>query len=134
MAVRARITTKGMEETLEALVQAGRDIDALASQGLDAAGNVLLAGMQKRVPRDTGNLHDSLSVAGPFRDGNYHYVAVGLNADVDAETARYGTAQEYGWGPDHPGQPFIRPAVDEDMSKARRALLDTLKSGLGGGA
>lgn len=133
MPLKTKFSTKGMEETLEQLAQHGRDVDRAVASGLAAGGQVLLDGMQRRVPRDTENLAHNLTMDGPHQDGNYHYVTIGLNKGVDAETARYGAAQEYGWGPDHPGQPYIRPAVDEDTSKARRAMLNTLKHELEGG-
>jgi hypothetical protein len=62
-------------------------------------------------------------------------VTVGLSKDADAETARYGGAQEFGWGPDHPAQPYIRPAIDEDMKTAKAAMKEIfnyfLKTGKG---
>lgn len=126
MAVRAKITTKGFEETLEALAQMGRNIDPIVDQALGAGGNVLLEGMQRRVPKDTLNLHDHLALEGPIQDGNYHYILVGMARDTDAKTARYGNAQEYGTS-SMAAQPYIRPTIDEDMRKARREMIDVLK-------
>ena len=94
----------------------------MADQALEAGGDVLLAGMDERVPKDTGNLASKLNRSEPEQDGNFHSVTIGLSSDTDAETARYGGAQEFGWGPDHPAQPYIRPAIDEDMKTARAAM------------
>lgn len=77
--------------------------------------------MARRVPKDTGNLHDSLAVEGPFSEGNWHYVMVGLSSGADGETARYGNAQEFG-SSSMAAQPFVRPTLDSDMSKARQAM------------
>lgn len=120
MPIKTRITTQGFSEYLERLAKAGRDIDAVSDEALREGGEILLNGMRTRVPIDTHNLQQSLAVDGPKQDGNFHYVEVGL-VNADAETARYGTAQEYGWS-DHAGQPYIRPTLDGDMAKARSEM------------
>ncbi len=121
MPVRYKLETKGLSEYLEKLAQAKEDVDRIADQALEAGGDVLLQGMDQRVPKLTGNLRSKLKRSEPTRDGNFHSVTVGLGADTDAETLRYGGAQEYGWG-GHPAQPYIRPAIDEDMKKARSVM------------
>jgi HK97 gp10 family phage protein len=126
MAVRAKITTTGLEETLEALANMGRDVDIMVDQALEAGGGVLLEGMQRRVPKDTRNLEKHLALEGPIQDGNYHYILVGMERGIDAETARYGNSQEYGTS-SMAAQPYIRPTIDEDLRKARREMLDVLK-------
>lgn len=117
---------KGLEEYLERLVQMGKDVDAAAAKALEAGGDVLLAGMKRRVPKDTHNLEQHLVRTEPVRDGNYTYVEVGISKDADAETARYGTAQEYGTS-SMAAQPYIRPTVDSDAGKARAAMREVLK-------
>jgi HK97 gp10 family phage protein len=131
MSVRYKLETKGFSEYYERLVQAGQDIDPVADEMLAAGGDVLLAGMDRRVPRDTGNLAAHLERSVPQQDGNFHSVEIGLSKDTDAETARYGGAQEYGWS-DHPAQPYIRPAIDEDMRSARAVEKAVLERFLGG--
>lgn len=130
MAVKAQISTKGFEEWLERVAQAGRDVDRVTDEALEEGGEVLLDGMLERVPRLTGNLARNLSVDGPHQDGNYHYILVGLNQGVDAETSRYGTVQEYG-SANTPAQPYIRPTLDNDLSKARAAMRAVFKKELG---
>ena len=130
MAVRAKITTKGFTEALEVLAEMGRDVSPIIDEALEAGGGVLLDGMQRRAPKDTGNLHDKLALEGPKQDGNYHFVRVGMASDIDAETARYGTAQEYGTA-NRAAQPYIRPTIDEDMKAARRKMLAVLKQEAG---
>lgn len=124
MPVRYKLETKGFSEYLERLHEAGEDIDRIADQSLEAGGDILLQGMDQRVPKDTGNLQAHLVRSESVQDGNFHTVTVGLGKDTPAKTLRYGGAQEYGWGPDHPAQPYIRPAIDEDMKRAK----DTMRS------
>jgi HK97 gp10 family phage protein len=121
MATRVKLDTKGFAEYLEKITQAGQDVDAAAAKALDAGGDILLAGMVRRVPKDTHNLERHLNIDGPNRDGNFHYILVGLARGLDADTARYGNAQEYGTSSMGAKQ-YIRPALDEDMSKARKAM------------
>ncbi len=121
MAVRAKMDLKGFDEYLENIARAGQAIDPVASRAVEAGGEVLLSGMQSRAPKDTHNLEHSLKVDGPHQDGNLHYVEVGLPRGTDAETARYGNAQEYGTS-SMAAQPYVRPTLDSDMSKARKAM------------
>jgi HK97 gp10 family phage protein len=121
MVVKSRITTKGFEEYLEAIAKAGQNIDAIADEALLAGGEVLLEGMDRRVPKDTHNLEKHLALIGPVQDGNLHYVEVGIPPTTDANTARYGNVQEYG-SANTPAQPYIRPSLDHDMGKARARM------------
>lgn len=122
MATKATLTTKGMSEALDALAQAGTDIDALVDRMLTAGATVLLDGMRRRVPKDTGNLERKLGIDGPNMDGNAHYITVGMDKGIDDETARYGNAQEYGTS-SMAAQPYIRPTIDADLGAARKAML-----------
>ncbi len=126
MPVRSRITTKGFAEYLEKLARSGKDIDRVSAQALEAGGEILLRGMRRRVPKDTHNLEDHLVSAGPYQEGNFVYVEVGLEKDTDADTARYGNVQEYG-SAHTPAQPYVRPALDEDMKEARGAMRDVFE-------
>jgi HK97 gp10 family phage protein len=123
MTTRATLTTKGVAETLDALAQAGQDVDATVDRMLQAGGGVLLDGMKTRVPKDTHNLESKLALDGPHQDGNLHYVQVGMEPGIDADTARYGNAQEYGTSV-MAAQPYVRPTVDNDLGKARRAMIE----------
>jgi HK97 gp10 family phage protein len=132
MATWVKLSTKGFEEYLENLARAGKDIDAIADHALAAGGEVLLAGMKRRVPvgkapddPHPGNLKRTLRIDGPHRDGNFHYILVGL-VNANADTARYGTAQEYGTAR-MAAQPYIRPTIDEDKGKAGKAMLEVFK-------
>lgn len=127
MTVRASLTTKGLEEWLEALVQAGKDVDASADRALEAGAGVALDGMQKRVAVLTGNLQAHIQASAPQQDGNFHSVDVGLLRGVDAETARYGNVQEFG-SANMPAHPYIRPAMDEDKRAILAAERESLKA------
>jgi HK97 gp10 family phage protein len=118
---RTKLTTKGFEEYLEAIAQAGKDVDTVTNEALTAGGAILVDGMQRRVPKDTHNLEQHLTCTNPVQDGNYHYVEVGISKDADATTHRYGNVQEFG-SAHTPAQPYFRPTFDEDMSKARAAM------------
>lgn len=120
MASRVKVSTKGLAESLDALAQLGKNIDAIIPRALLAGGEVLKDGMKRRVPKDTHNLEDHIVIDGPHQDGNFHYIEVGV-IGADADTARYGNAQEYGTS-SMPAQPYIRPTVDEDKGKASKAM------------
>jgi len=131
MPIKSRLTTKGFEEYLERIARAGKDIDVIADQALTAGGEILLDGMHRRVPKDSGNLDAHLELMGPVQDGNFHYIDVGLGKGTDADTARYGNVQEFG-SATTPAQPYVRPTLDSDMGKARRAMREVfMESGLG---
>src|SRR5574340_777252 len=120
MTTRAKITTKGFEEYLEKLAAAGRDVDDSIHQALDAGADVGVAGMKKRVPKDTHNLEQHIKKTEVKQNGNYSYIEIGV-LDADAETSRYGNAQEYGTS-SMPAQPYIRPTMAEDAGKIRTAM------------
>ena len=120
MPIRIKLSTKGLEDSLEGLVAKGKDIDRAAGTALLAGGEILLDGMKKRVPKDTRNLEANLVISGPKQDGNFHTIEVGL-IGADAETARYGNAQEYGTS-SMAAQPYIRPTADKDKGKAAKAM------------
>src|SRR5512136_2961311 len=96
MPVRGIFTVKGLDEWLEALAQAGQDVDASVDRALEAGAQVALDSMQRRVAVLTGNLKDSLAAGAPQQDGNFHSVEVGLLKGTERDTARYGNVQEFG--------------------------------------
>lgn len=120
MTTRVKLTTKGFEPFMEQIAKLGKNLDAVVDRALEAGAEVLLDGMQRRVPKDTHNLEEHLKVDGPHQEGNYHYITIGL-MDADAETARYGNAQEYGTS-SMAAQPYIRPTLDSDKRKAGAAM------------
>jgi len=126
MTVRVIWKLDGMDQYLEAIAKAGMDVDAAADRAVIAAGTVLLSGMQRRVHKLTGNLESNLECTAPQVNGNFHYVVVGIRQGADANTVRYGNAQEYG-SIKNPVNSYIRATFDEDGSKARAAERESLK-------
>lgn len=127
--MKARITTQGFAEYLDALAKAGRDIDGITDDALASGGEVLLEGMQRRAPVlkipdprfRAGDLRDALRCTEPQKDGNYHYVEIGLLKGTERRIIIYGVVQEFGSSSVSP-QPYFRPTLDEDMTKARNAM------------
>jgi len=124
MTTRAKITTKGFEEYLEKLALAGWDVDQSIHKALDAGADVVVAGMQRRVAKDTHNLESHIKKTEVKQDGNYSYIEIGV-MNADAETSRYGNAQEYGTS-SMPPQPYIRPTMNEDATKIKKAMKESL--------
>ena len=128
MTTYAKLQLKGLEDYLEAIQQAGLDIDAASQRALRKGGAVLEAEMDRLVPVDLGNLKANIEIVGPFQEGNFSYVDVGV-IHADAETAIYGNVQEYGSPSKHiNAQPYIRPAIDGKASAVKRAIRDSLKA------
>jgi len=132
MAIRVKLDTKGFDEYVEALIRAGKAVDETAQEALQAGAEVLLAGMQRRAPRDTGNLAEHLSISGPHQDlvEGHHWAYIGLNRGIERRLAIYATAQEYGTVK-MPPHPFIRPAIAEDGKRARAAMRAVFKERMG---
>jgi HK97 gp10 family phage protein len=127
MPIKTRLETRGFEEYLEALAKAGQDIDAISDEALAAGGKILIEGMQRRVPKKTMNLMNHIKATPPQRDGNVHYIDVGLVHGTDADTARYAGAQEYGTS-DMSANPYIRPTFDADMRAARLRMREIFEA------
>ena len=124
MATTGKLSLKGLDEYLERLAAAGRDVDLAAAKALAAGADVALAGMRERVAVLTGDLQDNLKSTEPMQDGNYVYVKVGL-ISADPEISRYGNAQEFGTS-SMPAHPYVRPTFDEDKGPIRAAIKRSL--------
>lgn len=130
MTTKAYFSVKGLGEYMEAIQKAGKDIDAAAQRALTAGAPILQGEMQDLVPFDTGDLSDHIQIDGPHQEGNFSYIEVGV-VTADAETARKGNAQEYGWssgGKFHPGKSYIRPAIDRKRALVLRTIRESLKA------
>lgn len=128
MATKTYISTKGFEEYLERIVAAGKDVDEAAFHACQAGAEVAKKGMVVRVAKDTMNLQDHIQIDGPHQEGNYSFVEVGIinkKDFTDANTARYGNAQEYGTS-SMPAQPYIRPTMSGDKRKILQAIKASL--------
>ena len=120
--MKSTLTTKGFDEYLERLTQAGADIDTISDKALLAGAEILLAGMEKRAPKESGHLVNRISIIGPTRDGNYHSIKIGL-FNIDRAKELYFFYQENG-SARNKAHPYLRPTFDEDMSKAKKAMKD----------
>lgn len=118
--MKAVLTTKGFEEYLEKLGQAGLNIDEIADEALAAGGQVLFEGMRRRAPVASGHLKRRIEVTEPSGDGHYHWIRVGI-FNVDRKREVYFFYREHG-SPRAAAHPYIRPTFDEDMRKARLAM------------
>lgn len=112
---------KGLYQLMDDLQQAGVDVDLVADEMLTVGSGVILKGMKQRVPKLTHNLEHKLEVSAVQREGNRHFVLIGLVPGVDADTARYGNVREFG-SAKLPAQPYVRPSFDEDGSEAFREM------------
>lgn len=124
MTTQGKFTLNGVGAYLEELVRLGKDIDEVAQEVVLEAGQTIQADMQNFVPVDTGNLHDHIQIDGPHRDGNFHFVEVGVIHDAaftDAKTAIYGNVIEYGSSSVN-AQPYIRPALAKNRTIMRKTL------------
>jgi len=126
--MKAHFDMKGMAQYLEEIQQAGLDIDAAAQRALLKGAIVLHTEMQVLVPVDEGDLKANIKIVGPFQDGNFSYVEVGL-IDAPKEIAIYGTVQEFGSPSKNiPAQPYFRPSFDRKKALAMRAIRESLKA------
>jgi len=130
MTTQTSLSTKGFEEYLERIARAGINIDDSADKALLAGGEEIQEEMLRHVPQFTMNLAKHIQIKGPIRDGNYHFVEVGVIHDAaftDANTARYGNAQEYG-SVKNVAHPYIRPGMKIGKSAATKAMKESLKA------
>lgn len=126
MVTKATLTLKGLDEYLEELAKAGRDIDEASQRALMAGATELLPDMLARVPVDSGDLKSRLRIAGPFQNVNFNFVRVGLIMP-DKDTAIKGNVMEYGAPSKNiRAQPYLRPAIDAK----RRAVMRRIRASL----
>ena len=132
MVVRTSFDLRGLDEYLDAVARAGNDVDEAVAEALDESAEILLTEMKVRVPKDTRNLERHLEKTETKRDGNFTFVEVGLGAETypDADTARYGNAQEYGYrrgGTFYQPQSYIRTSWDKKKSLVFRRQRESLQ-------
>ena len=128
MSTQTIFSSKGFEEYLENINQAGEAVDPAAERAVMAGAGVAQTGMQRRVRKDSHNLEKHIQIKGPQRDGNFIFAEVGVIHDkafTDAETARYGNANEFGTS-SMSAQPYIRPTMRNDKGGIRTAEKESL--------
>ena len=129
MTTRASFDLKGMNKYLEDIQKAGVDIDLAAAGALMEGAEPLHVEMKDLVPFDTGDLSSHIQIKGPTREGNITFIEVGV-INADANTAKKGNAQEYGWisgGKFHKGKSYIRAAIASKKSAVMKAIRESLK-------
>jgi HK97 gp10 family phage protein len=126
MSTTGKLSLNGLSKYLEELARAGKDVDAAARDALPVGGAPIVQEMQTLVPKDTHNLEEKIGVDGPYQDGNFIYVNVGVITD-DKETAIYGNVQEFG-SSSVAAQPYVRPSFRSRKGAAMKAMKDFLKS------
>jgi hypothetical protein len=121
----------GLEGYLEELVKAGKDVDRVAEEGLEKGADVLTAGMIRRAPYQ--HIRSVIRKSGMGKDGNKHYVYVGVLRGTSAEDARIAAVWEFGGPGSNAGHgkrlhraitahPYIRPTLRQDAKKARTEI------------
>ena len=126
MPVRGVFQLKGLEEYLENIQQAGQDVDVVAADAVQAAGDIFHDAVKANAEphRKTGEMENAIYETEPARNGNYTFVEVGVdkNDTVDHELyVEYGTAKAA-------PHPFFRPAIDSTRNKARAAMRAVFKA------
>jgi HK97 gp10 family phage protein len=123
---KSKLDLSGFEEYLTKIANAGKDVDEICVEALNAGGQIIYDGMVVRAPNDTGYLEHRIEIKPAVSDGNFHYVEIGL-FNIDREHELYFFYQENG-SPKNKPHPFIRPAFDEDMKRARAKMKEILKN------
>jgi HK97 gp10 family phage protein len=109
-----------LKRALTALAGAA-DAGTLVAAG-QAGADVLLAGMQRRVPVDTGELRDSLEIELASKADDT--VTFAIQSDSDhAEAVERGTRFQH-------AQPYMRPTVDEDEEAVFAAVETAIRAAI----
>lgn len=119
MPVRGVFQLKGLDEFLEAIQQAGHDVDVVAAEAVEAGGEIFFNAVDANAKpfRDSGDMENTISRTEPQRDGNYTFVEVAVDpaGEIPYETfVEYGTSSMAAKG-------FFRAAIDHNRAKVRAA-------------
>jgi len=120
----------GFEDYVADLVNAGIKINQVSREALAEASDILLAEMRARVPIDSGNLLDHITVKVPSAEGNYNYREIGIIYDLDytdKKTSIQARAVEFG-SVYMAAQSFIRPAIRSKRSVITNLIRNRLKA------
>ncbi len=134
-ALGADFYVSGLDELLEKIKNAGDSIDDAVSDAVKEAAPILMESQKDGAARHrkgagkygTDAVYDALEIDKVCTEGNYKYISVGIDIKKHPE-AKHAVFQEYGDGhsPEFP-DPFIRPSVDENRSKIKSVIKNTLK-------
>lgn len=130
MAGDVTVTFKGLSDLDHALRQLPEEMQAAPVRAaLKAGARVIQDGMQRRAPRDPNVVAPTLAedIGITTRVSNKKSEAYALIGP--SKRVFYGTFQELGTS-NHPAQPFMRPALDEDGQIAVSAMANELRRAL----
>lgn len=96
-----------------------------------AAADLVLADARRRVPIDTGALRDSLEIKTEKRRKNTKITYQIRSKGVSQGGVRYAFAVENGVK-GQKAQPFLRPAIDENRTKIRQVINQSIVDALRG--
>lgn len=99
-------------------------------KALEAGEEILLKEMRKNVPKDTGDLHDSLDEIRKSGNGLNRKAIVGIKSD-DRDIVERGYYQEYGTKL-YNGKKWMKKSSQNSKSEAIQAVANSLKEDLKG--
>ena len=127
--MKSSFNVSGLENYLEVLQNAEKDINLVAREALGEAAQIIQSAMLSRVPFDTGNLKNHIKIKTPSREGNYNYVEIGIIHDAaftDKKTAIYARVIEFG-SATVAARPYIRPAISSKRAAVTNLIRERLK-------
>jgi HK97 gp10 family phage protein len=126
--MRSSFQVTGIEEYIETLEKASKDVNKVSREALADAGKDLLAAMRSRCRVD--KLLPYIQIFTPSVEGDFNYVAVGFIHDLaytPKETAILANVIEFG-SVHNAAMPFIRPAVSAVRASVNRLIAARLKA------
>lgn len=115
----------GLDQYLEKLEAAGRDVDQSAQVALGEAAPIITEEMHRLLKESsekwTGGADATIFQDPPAQDGNYNYVRIGVHASKDPAGfyKEFGTARQA-------AEPFFRPAMRNMRSLWRNEVKEVL--------
>jgi HK97 gp10 family phage protein len=126
---------KGLDDLLNKIEMAGKNIDDAAADAVQQAATVLLEAQKEGAARHrkgagkygTDAVYDAIESGHVFREANFTSIQIGIDLKKHPEAA-HAVFQEYGDGhsPEFP-DPFIRPSVDMNRSRVKSVMRAVLK-------
>jgi len=95
MPTKVTLTLDGFDQYLEDLVKAGEDIDQVADEALAAGADVLVEGMRRRASWSR-RIPPFINRSRVMRDGNKHFVYIGVLHGSPLPIARMAATYEFG--------------------------------------
>ncbi|KQY27184.1 HK97-gp10 family putative phage morphogenesis protein [Rhizobium sp. Root482] len=113
---------KDLEKALKELPQA--NAKAVLRRTMKEAGEPVARTARALAPKDEGHLAESIDVSTKLseRQKKLHKKQSPVEMFIGPGSHPYGPLQEFGTGPGHQAQPFMRPAWDQNKEK----VLDTI--------